>query len=106
MNAAEQVVEDRKPAPEFMLPDAEVASIKLFRLQEQGRTPKFLAYKVRSMQHRDSMVREFQNKYKDRGLAVLGVSMDEDVWETVRPFIAAHKYELPRCDCQVARRYG
>jgi peroxiredoxin len=30
VNAAEQVVEDRKPAPEFMLPDAEVASIKLF----------------------------------------------------------------------------
>jgi thiol-disulfide isomerase/thioredoxin len=40
---------------------------------------------------------EFQNKYQDRGLAVLGVSMDEDGWQAVRPFIAAHNmnYRVP-----------
>jgi cytochrome c biogenesis protein CcmG/thiol:disulfide interchange protein DsbE len=28
---------------------------------------------------------------KDRGLAVIGVSMDEDGWKTVRPFLALDK---------------
>jgi len=30
---------------------------------------------------------EFQNKYKDKGLSVIGVSMDEDGWRSVRPFL-------------------
>jgi cytochrome c biogenesis protein CcmG/thiol:disulfide interchange protein DsbE len=34
---------------------------------------------------------EFDAKYKDRGLAVIGVSMDEDGWKTVKPFLALEK---------------
>ena len=34
---------------------------------------------------------EFDAKYKDRGLAVIGVSMDEDGWKTVKPFLALDK---------------
>lgn len=34
---------------------------------------------------------EFDAKYKDRGLAVIGVSMDEDGWKSVRPFLALDK---------------
>jgi peroxiredoxin len=34
---------------------------------------------------------EFDAKYKNRGLAVIGVSMDEDGWKTVKPFLALQK---------------
>src|SRR5438874_1720884 len=34
---------------------------------------------------------EFEQKYKDRDFAVLGVSFDDDGWKSVRPYIAAHK---------------
>ncbi|MEO6817704.1 MAG: TlpA disulfide reductase family protein, partial [Edaphobacter sp.] len=31
---------------------------------------------------------EFDKKYRQQGLAVIGVSMDEDGWKTVKPFLA------------------
>ena len=31
---------------------------------------------------------EFDQKYRSRGLAVVGVSMDDDGWKSVRPFLA------------------
>src|SRR3954454_18066823 len=34
---------------------------------------------------------EFEQKYKYRDFAVLGVSFDDDGWKSVRPFVAAHK---------------
>ena len=34
---------------------------------------------------------EFDAKYKERGLAVIGVSMDEDGWKAVKPFLALEK---------------
>jgi thioredoxin-related protein len=30
---------------------------------------------------------EFQSKYKDSGLSAIGVSMDEDGWKSVKPFL-------------------
>lgn len=37
---------------------------------------------------------EFENKYKDKGLAVIGVSMDTG-WNTVKPFMAKEKMNYP-----------
>src|SRR6202451_2552306 len=34
---------------------------------------------------------EFQREFKDRNFEVLGVSMDEDGWDSVRPYMADHK---------------
>jgi thiol-disulfide isomerase/thioredoxin len=31
--------------------------------------------------------KELEQDYKDRGFAVLGVSMDEDGWDAVKPFV-------------------
>lgn len=38
---------------------------------------------------------EFENKYKDKDFVVLGVSMDEDGWESVKPYMAEHKFNYP-----------
>lgn len=38
---------------------------------------------------------EFQSKYKGRGLAVIGVSMDDDGWKSVRPFLREKQLNYP-----------
>jgi cytochrome c biogenesis protein CcmG/thiol:disulfide interchange protein DsbE len=38
---------------------------------------------------------EYQQKYKRQGLVVLGVSMDEDGWAKVRPYIHEKKVNYP-----------
>ena len=38
---------------------------------------------------------EFNKKYKDRGFAVLGISMDDDGWKSVKPYLAEKKIDYP-----------
>jgi hypothetical protein len=38
---------------------------------------------------------EFASKYKKSGLSALGVSMDEDGWKSVKPFLQQHKINYP-----------
>lgn len=51
---------------------------------------------------------EFQNKYKDKGLAVIGVAMDDDGWKKVKPFASAKKMNYPIVlgSDDLAKRYG
>jgi len=38
---------------------------------------------------------EFQTRYKGRGLVVIGVSMDDDGWKSVRPYMKEKKINYP-----------
>jgi thiol-disulfide isomerase/thioredoxin len=38
---------------------------------------------------------EFERKYKDRGFTVLGVSVDEDGWKAVKPYVAQKRMNYP-----------
>jgi cytochrome c biogenesis protein CcmG/thiol:disulfide interchange protein DsbE len=51
---------------------------------------------------------EFEQKYKDRGFAVVGVSMDEDGWEVVRPYLEKTRvnYRVVIGDDKVAQDFG
>jgi peroxiredoxin len=51
---------------------------------------------------------EFQKKYESTGLVVLGVSMDEDGWKVVRPYVdKMHMtYRVLLGDESVAAKYG
>jgi cytochrome c biogenesis protein CcmG/thiol:disulfide interchange protein DsbE len=51
---------------------------------------------------------EFEQRYRDRGFEVLGVSLDEDGWKSVRPFIEAKHVNYPIMigDGEIARAYG
>jgi len=51
---------------------------------------------------------EFQGRYRPKGLAVVGVSMDEGGWKVVKPFLAeAHvPYRMLLGDDPTAQRYG
>ena len=51
---------------------------------------------------------EFEQKYKDRDFAVLGVSFDDDGWISVRPYMASHKinYRMVIGSDQMSQLYG
>ena len=51
---------------------------------------------------------EFAKRYQSAGFEVLGVSMDDDGWDSVRPFIAARNISFPIVlgDDRLASRYG
>ena len=51
---------------------------------------------------------EFQNKYRKEGLTAIGVSMDDDGWKSVKPFLEEHKLNYPVVIAKqdLANRYG
>lgn len=51
---------------------------------------------------------EFQKKFEGSGLVVVGVSMDEDGWQTVRPYMQKMSmgYRVLLGDDGTARQYG
>ena len=51
---------------------------------------------------------DFQRKYKDRGFEVLGVSMDDDGWKAITPFVAEKKinYRVLLGDDKTGDQYG
>ena len=51
---------------------------------------------------------DFEQKYKSQGFAVLGVSMDEDGWAAVKPFVAERKinYRILMGTDSLAQLYG
>jgi cytochrome c biogenesis protein CcmG/thiol:disulfide interchange protein DsbE len=51
---------------------------------------------------------DFEQKYKSQGFAVLGVSMDEDGWPAIKPFVAERKinYRILLGNDSMAQLYG
>lgn len=51
---------------------------------------------------------EFERKNKDKGLVVLGVSMDEDGWTSVKPYVKelGINYRIMVGDSKIEQQYG
>ena len=51
---------------------------------------------------------EFQSRYGKKGLAAVGVSMDEDGWKAVKPYLQGHKLNYPVVvgNRDIANKYG
>ena len=78
----------RKLAPNFILTDAKGDTINLSAYKGKVVLLDFWATWCGGCKTEIPWYMEFDSKYKDRGLAVIGVSMDEDGWKSVRPFMA------------------
>ncbi|MDE3164370.1 MAG: TlpA family protein disulfide reductase, partial [Acidobacteriota bacterium] len=51
---------------------------------------------------------EFEKRYTDRGFAVLGISMDDEGWPAVKPYLEAHNvnYRVVIGDDHVTGLFG
>jgi peroxiredoxin len=86
---------DRRTAPDFTLADAQGANIRLSDYKGKVVLLNFWATWCGPCQVEIPWFEEFERKYKDRGFTVLGVSVDEDGWKAVKPYVAQKRMNYP-----------
>jgi peroxiredoxin len=86
---------DSKVAANFTLKDAAGADIKLADYKGKVVLLNFWATWCGPCKVEIPWFIEFNKTYKDRGFVVLGVSMDDDGWKSVKPYVAEKKVDYP-----------
>lgn len=99
---------DRKPAPEFALKDADGKTVHLSDYKGKVVVLDFFATWCGPCKIEIPWFMEMERKNKDKGFAVLGVSMDDEGWEVVKPFLAdlGVNYRVVIGNDQTAGMYG
>jgi peroxiredoxin len=99
---------ERKKAPEFTLKDADGKTVRLSDYRGKVLLVNFWATWCAPCRIEIPWFIEFEKKYKDQGFAVLGVSMDEDGWDAVKPYLARAQinYRVLLGDDITAQSYG
>ncbi len=94
--------------PDFEATDASGATFRLSDYQGKVILLNFWATWCRPCQEEIPWFVEFQRVYGDKGLAVIGVSMDEGGWKAVRPVLESQKinYRVAIGDSELAQKYG
>ena len=82
-------VEKRVAAVDFKLTDSNGKEAKLSDYKDKVVLLNFWATWCGPCEVEIPWFKEFEQTYKDRGFAVLGVSADEEGWPAVRPFMKA-----------------
>jgi peroxiredoxin len=105
---SQQAHSDRKAAPDFTLQDANGASVKLSDYKGKVVLLNFWATWCGPCALEIPWFEEFEQQYKSKGFEVLGVSMDEDGWKAIKPYIAEHKvnYRVVLGNDSVSQLYG
>jgi peroxiredoxin len=107
VRASLQRIEERKPAPEFQLKDASGKTRTLADYRGKVVLLDFWATWCTGCKQEIPWFVEFQKSYEAKGLAVVGVSLD-DGWNVLKPFLATHEipYQMVLGDDAIAKRYG
>jgi peroxiredoxin len=108
VHAAVKPEHDRKTAPEFALKDSNGQTVHLADYKGKVVLLDFWATWCGPCKIEIPWFIEFEQQFKDRGFAVLGVSMDEDGWEAVKPYMEDLKinYRILLGNDQVSDIYG
>jgi peroxiredoxin len=80
---------ERKFAPNFMLQDPNGRSVQLADYRGKVVLLNFWATWCGPCKVEIPWFVDFERRHKDQGFAVVGISMDEDGWQAVKPFISA-----------------
>ncbi len=106
--AAVKPDKDRKLAPDFTLRDSNGALVKLSEYKGKVVLLDFWATWCGPCKVEIPWFMEFEKNYKDKGFAVLGVSMDEDGWNAVKPYIQDRQvnYRVLLGDDATGQLYG
>lgn len=95
-------------APGFSLPSENSAPVELSRYWGKVVLLDFWATWRYGCKTEIPWYMEFSKAYKKDGLVVIGVSMDDDGWKAVKPFIEGKKMKYPVVigNDELGKRYG
>jgi peroxiredoxin len=98
----------RALAPDFTLRDATGKELTLSSLKGKVVLLNFWATWCDGCQVEIPWFVEFEKRYEDHGLVVVGVSLDSDGWKSVRPWLKEKKVNYPIVigDDNLAKQYG
>ena len=99
---------ERKAAPEFALKDADGKTVRLSDYKGKVVLLDFWATWCGPCKIEIPWLKEFQRKFRDRGFEIIGVSMDDEGWQVVKPFVAeiGINYRVVIGDDATAQLYG
>lgn len=97
----------REAAPEFSLEDSSGQIAKLSSYRGKVLVLDFWATWCHGCKEEIPWFAGFHQKYRARGVRVVGISLDEDGWKAVRPFVktASIPYRIVLGNDDVSRKY-
>jgi len=99
---------ERQTAPDFTLKDATGKTVRLSDYRGKVVLLNFWATWCGPCKIEIPWFMEFEQKHKDQGFAVLGVSMDDDGWDAVKPFLERQRinYRVVMGTPEIGELYG
>ena len=101
-------VGSRKPLPRVVLTDSNGAPVDLSGYKGSIVLLDFWATWCEGCKQEIPWFMEFQDKYKKSGLVIVGASMDDDGWKSVKPYLSEHKinYRIVIGTLESAKQFG
>lgn len=108
VRATLQPPDTRRAAPEFSLKDGTGKTLTVKSYRGKVVLLDFWATWCHGCKEEIPWFSEFQRRYAKSGLRVVGVSMDDDGWKSVKPFLASATipYSIVIGNQAIAEKYG